>query len=191
MATQTVPAISAHRAPTARLAFVGLTMGILSCVLLAYILMFVRTSNGPTFTTTGDYWLIASGIPFAVALFLTVGGIHNLHRGRDGLPGRVGVILTGTAVTGFLVAFTAGLITRQTQPLGPIYPICMAVSLAGLVIFTIGMIRARLFPWWTGPVLVTGWLVGGPVAAFAAAPLLLAAVYAIIAILVRKEITSR
>jgi len=191
MATQTVPAISAHRAPAARLAFAGLTLGILSCALLTYILMFVRTSNGPTYTTTGDYWLTASGIPFVVALFLATAGIHDLHRGRDGLPGRVGVIVTGAAMTGFLVAFTAGLITRQTQALGPIYPICVVASVAGLVIFTIGMIRARLLPWWTGPALVAGWLVGGPLDAFAAAPLLLAAVYAMIAILLRKGITSR
>jgi hypothetical protein len=91
MATQTVPAISARRAPAARLAFAGLTLGILSCALLTYILMFVHTSNGPTYTTTGDYWLTASGIPFVVALLLATAGIHNLHGGRDGLPGRVGV----------------------------------------------------------------------------------------------------
>ena len=191
MATQTVPVISARQAPAARLAFAGLTLGILSCALLTYILMFVRTSNGPTYTTTGDYWLTASGIPFVVALFLATAGIHDLHRGRDGLPGRVGVILTGAAMAGFLVAFIAGLITRQTQALGPIYPICVVASVAGLVIFTIGMIRARLLPWWTGPALVAGWLVGGPLDAFAAAPLLLAAVYAMIAILLRKGITSR
>jgi hypothetical protein len=150
-----------------------------------------RIDRASAYTTTGDYWLTASGIPFVVALLATTAGIHNLHRGRDGLPGRAGVILTGAAMTGFLVAFTAGLITRQTQALGPIYPICVAASLAGLVIFTIGMIRARLLPWWTGQALVTGWLAGGPLDAFAAAPLLLAAVYATIAILLRKEITSR
>jgi hypothetical protein len=191
MATQTVPVISARQAPAARLAFAGLTLGILSCALLTYILMFVRTSNGPTYTTTGDYWLTASGIPFVVALLAATAGIHNLHGGRDGRPGRAGVILTSAAVTGFLVAFTAGLITRQTQALGPIYPICVVASLAGLVIFAIGMIRARLLPWWTGPALVAGWLVGGPLDAFAAAPLLLAAVYATIAILLRKAVTSR
>lgn len=191
MATQTVPAISARRAPAARLAFAGLTLGILSCALLTYVLMFVHTSKGPTYTTTGDYWLTASGFPFVVALLLATAGIHDLHGGRDGLAGRVGIILTGTAMTGFLVAFTAGLITRQTQALGPIYPICVVASLTGLVIFTIGIIRARLLPWWTGPALVVGWLVGGPLDAFAAAPLLLAAVYVTIAILLRKAVTSR
>jgi hypothetical protein len=187
MATQTAPAFPAHRAPASRLAIAGLTLGILSCALLTCILTFVHTSNGPVYTTAGDYWLTASGIPFVVALLVATAGIHNLHGGRDGLPGRAGVLLIGAATTGFLVAFAAGLITRQTQALGPIYPICVVASLAGLVIFTIGMIRARLLPWWTGPALVAGWLVGGPLDAFAAAPLLLAAVYATIAILLQSR----
>jgi|HubBroStandDraft_1064217.scaffolds.fasta_scaffold15089_1 hypothetical protein len=191
MATQTAPVIPARRTPATRLAQAGLTLGILSCALLTYILLFVRTSNGPTYTTAGDYWLTASGIPFVVALFLATAGIHRLHGGRDGLPGRAGIILTGAAMAAFVAAFAAGLITRQTHALGPIYPICMVASLAGLVIFTVGMIRARLLPWWTGPALVAGWLLGGPLDVFAAAPLLLAAVYATIAILLRKAVTSR
>jgi hypothetical protein len=190
MATQTIPAISAHPTPATRLAFAGLTLGILSCVLYACILMFARTSNGPAFTTAGDYWLTASGIPFVAALLLITAGIHKLHHGRDGLPGRIGLILTGAAMTAFAVAFTAGLITRHTHALGPLYPFCVAASLAGLVIFTIGMIRARLLPWWTGPALVAGWLIGGPITAFAAAPFVLAAVYATIIILLRKTVRA-
>ena len=90
MATQTPPAIPASRTPATRLTQAGLTLGILSCALLTYILLFVRTSNGPTYTTAGDYWLTASGIPFVVALLLATAGIHHLHGGRDGLPGRAG-----------------------------------------------------------------------------------------------------
>jgi cation diffusion facilitator CzcD-associated flavoprotein CzcO len=59
-----------------------------------------RIDRASAYPTTGDYWLTASGIPFVVALLATTAGIHNLHRGRDGLPGRAGVILTGAAMTG-------------------------------------------------------------------------------------------
>jgi len=186
MTTQTAAPATAHRDTAARLVFPALAVGILSCAVFAYILMFVPTSNGETLTSAGDYWLTAIGIPMVVALFLVTAGIHRLQGGRDGRFGRIGLVITGAAMTAFAVLFILGLITGQDHAPGPMYPLSTLASITGLVIFTIGIIRARLLPPWAGLALVIGWLAGGPIAFFAAAPLLLAAVYAALAILLRR-----
>lgn len=190
MTTQTAVSATAHRDLAARLVFPALALGILSCALFAYILMFVPTTNGQALTSAGDYWLTAIGIPMVVALFLVTSGIHRLQDGRDGRFGRIGLIITGAAMTAFAVIFILGLITGQDHAPGPMYPLSTLASVIGLVIFTIGMIRARLLPLWAGPALVIGWLTGGPIAFFPAAPLLLAAAYAALAIQLRKAATS-
>jgi hypothetical protein len=186
MATKTAAPTTAHRDPMARLVFPALALGILSCAVYACILMFVPTTNGQTFTTAGDYWLTAVGIPMVAALLAATAGIHRLQGGRDGRFGLTGLIITTVAVTAFATIFILGLITGTDHAPGPMYPLAVITSLAGLVIFTIGMIRARLLPPWAGPALATGWLAGGPIPFFAAAPLLLAAVYATLAILLRR-----
>ena len=72
------------------------------------------------------------------------------------------------------------LVSASTDTAGPLYPIAMLVSLAGIVLFAVASYRAAVLPRWTVPAITIAWIVGGPTGEgviFRGAALILTAVF--------------
>ncbi len=82
----------------------------------------------------------------------------------------------------------ASLATSGEQSLGPAYMLGMLLSLIGIVLLSIALTRAGVLGRWAAVALPAAWLLGGPVAPFPGAALILATVF-IAAAVTRKPQT--
>jgi hypothetical protein len=128
----------------------------------------------------GHYVVTALGIPYVVTLLIAVHVLHSLQGGRDGRLGRIGRIMLSCGLIAFLPPFAYGLIAGVAKSVGPTYMLATLASFLGLALFAAGSFNARVLPRWIFPPWVVAWITGGPLA-YAAMPLLLAAVYLTIA----------
>ncbi|MEU6428098.1 hypothetical protein ABZ860_19580 [Microbispora sp. NPDC046973] len=162
----TTSAPQAHTGP-ARLPYglaqTGLLTGAASAAALALLDLFTSVPQHDRLIDLADYVFAADGFPLALGMLVSAAAIHALHGGRDGRLGSVALVLTTVGMLGFLPPLVASLVSGDTEALGPVYLLSMLASLIGLALFAIGLLRAGMLPWWAGPSLVVGWVVGGPV----------------------------
>jgi hypothetical protein len=165
---------------TSTLARAGVAVGVLACLVIAAIDLFAHTASSGRFVGAADFWYTADLFPFVLGPLLLLIAARRVQGGRDRRLGTSGFVLTALGLLGFLPCGVAALITRDPMALGPVYMLSMLATMAGLALSAIAMIRARVLPRWAGPVLLAGWLIGGPVGdggplGFPASALLLAA----------------
>jgi hypothetical protein len=141
-------------------------------------------SSGSHLSTAADYTFTALLLPFALATLAAITMLHRMQDGKDGRAGKAGYITAAVALAAFIPCGIDSLATGNTQALGPVYILAVLGSLAGLILFAIGSLRARVLPRWAGPLLPLAWLLGGPGATVAVrgATLILAAAYTVIAL---------
>jgi hypothetical protein len=169
----------------------ALWLGAAAAVALAMISLFVTTSSDDQFHYTGDYFLTADGIPYVVALLVLLPALRSLQRGRDGRLGRAGIALAsaGSVVLGGI--FVYGLVVASGGSLGPTYVIASLATILGVGLFAAGSWRAGLLPRWLIPAWVVAWLVGSMLPIARPGPLLLAAVYVAMALLLPRRVGGR
>ncbi|WP_176921351.1 hypothetical protein [Pseudonocardia oroxyli] len=109
-------------------------------------------------------------VPFALALLAVVLALRAAQAGRDGAAGRIGAWTTAVGVAGFVVCAVATVATGDPASTGPLYPLAMIVTLAGLVLAAVGSARAKVLSWWVVPLITLGWIFGGPVAESSGGP---------------------
>ena len=164
------------------------TLLVTAAIAAATALLDLLTRQSPDhLTTAGDYAFTVMLFPFVLGPIAAITMLHRMQDGRDGRLGQAGYLVTVTALAAFIPCGIASLVTGDTQALGPVYVLAMLGSLAGLIVFAIGLVRARVLPRWAGPLLPVAWLAGGPVTeggspGFRGAALILAAALTAIAI---------
>jgi hypothetical protein len=162
----TTSATQAHTGP-ARLPYglaqAGLMTGAASAAALALLDLFTSVPQHDRLIDFADYAFTADGFPFVLGMLVSVAAIHSLHGGRDGKLGSVALVLTTVGMLGFLPPLAVSLVSGDAESLGPVYLLSMLVSLIGLVLFAVALVLGRVLPWWAGPSLAVGWVVGGPV----------------------------
>ncbi len=153
-------------------------------------------TEGHRHFTSADYTFTALLFPFVLAALATVVVLHRLHDGSDGRLGRKAVVVTTVAVVAFAAAGVITLITNDTRSGPPLYPLAMVASLVGFAMLAVAFRRAGVLASWVGPVLLLGWIFGGPVAeggtpGFRGAALIQAAICVAVAASVARTVGTK
>jgi hypothetical protein len=174
-----------------RRARAALWLGAAAAVALAMISLFVTTSSDDDFHYTGDYFLTANGIPYVVALLALLPALRTLQHRRDGRLGQAGIAFAsaGSVVLGGM--FVYGLAAATGGSLGPTYVLASLATIVGVGLFAAGSWRAGLLPRWLIPVWFVAWVVGSMLPIAGPGPLLLAAVYVAMALLLPRRVPER
>lgn len=196
MSTLVAPPLTAYapgrsRAPLRR-AQAALILGIAAAVSLVAILYFVTTSSGDgKYKHAGDYVVTGNGIPFIVALLVLLPALRTLQQCRDGRLGRAGIALAGLGSVVLLAIFVYGLAAGTESSFGPGYILASLATILGVALFAAGSWRAGLLPRWLLPVWVVAWTIGSMLPILRPGPLLLAAVYLAMAVLLPRRLEDR
>lgn len=159
-----------------------------AAVALGSIILFVPISTDDgSFHHIGDYFLTAVGIPFVLAPAFLLPALRRLQNGRDGRLGLAGVVAMTIGSVVLLGMFCYGLIAATGSSLGPTYVLASAVTIVGVILFAIGSSRARLLPRWLLVAWPVAWIVGGLLPILPPGPLLLAAVYVAMAVVLQRR----
>jgi hypothetical protein len=175
--------------PALRRAEAAAYIGAISAIAFTIVtLVGTITPDGKHFQHAADYWYTGIGmLPAMAAPLVLVPALHTLQRGRDGRRGLAGVMLMCAGLTVFVVLGCYGLLISAATSLGPTYLLATLATVIGLPLFVAGSWRVGLLPRWLLIVWIVAWIVGGPFAQ-AATPLLLAAVYVMIGVIVPRRV---
>lgn len=186
----TAPAVDARRAALVR-AQISLCVGAVAAVTLAAMAFVPTSTDDAAFHHVGDYVLTALGIPTVVAVATLLAALRALQHRRDGRLGVVGVAATCAGAFVLAGMFVYGLIAATGSSLGPTYVLASAAMILGVLLFAVASWRTGLLPRWLLVAWPVTWAVGGllPVLPLPS-PLLLAAVYLAMAVLLPRRVTS-
>jgi len=173
--------------PALRRAVVALWVGAAAAVALALISLFVTTSSDDKFHHIGDYFLTADGIPYVVALLVLLPAMRELQARRGGRFGFVGTVFASVGAVVLLGMFVYGLIAESGGSLGPTYVLASLATIIGVVLFAIGSWRAKLLPRWLVLAWPIAWLFGSMLPLAGPGPLLLAAAYIAMAVVLPRR----
>ncbi|HET9851355.1 MAG TPA: hypothetical protein VFP56_02485 [Candidatus Limnocylindrales bacterium] len=173
-----------------RRAQAALAFGGAAAVALAAMVLFVTTTSDGKFQHTGDYFLTANGIAYLLALLVLLPTLRTLQQRRDGRLGQAGIALTGLGCVALLVVFVHGLAAATESSLGPTYVLASLATIVGVALFAAGSWRAGLLPRWLLPIWVLAWAIGSMLPILGPGPLLLAAVYLTMAVLLPRRLAA-
>lgn len=179
---------SKNVAPALRRAVAALWVGAAAAVALAMISLFVTTSSDDKFHHVGDYFLTADGIPYVLALLVLLPALRELQDRRDGRFGFVGLVAASAGAVVLLGMFVYGLIAATGGSLGPTYVLASLATIIGVVLFAIGSWRARLLPRWLVVLWPVAWFGGSMLPIVGPGPLLLAAAYIAMAVVLPRRV---
>jgi hypothetical protein len=183
---------STNQSPTGALrrAEIALAIGIAAGIPFALIgLAATLTPNDHHFRHAADYWYTGLGIPYLAAPLVLLPAIRSLQGGRDGVVGRIGLLLTSLALLTIVAILPYGVVAGTSAGLGPTYPVASFAADVGMVLFCIGAFRALLLPRTLVTAWLAAWVLGGALGPAWGTPLLIA-VYTIIAAALPKRIAD-
>jgi Kef-type K+ transport system membrane component KefB len=179
---------SSNTASALRRALAALYVGVAAAIALAGITTFVTTTpDEGDFHHIGDYFLTATGIPYVVALVVLLRAMRELQDRRDGRIGMVGMAFADVGSIALLAIFVSGLVAATSSSWGPTYVLASLATIIGVVLFAIGSRRGQLLPKWLLVLWPIAWAVGSMLPISGPGPLLLAAVYIAMAVVLRKR----
>jgi len=180
---------SKNAVPALRRALIALYVGAAAAIALATILALVTTSSDDAkFHHIGDYFLTANGIPYVLALLALLPALRELQERRDGRLGSVGTGFASVGAVVLLGVFIYGLIAATGSSLGPTYVLASLATIIGVVLFAAGSWRAKLLPRWLVVAWPIAWAVGSMLPILGPGPLLLAATYIAMAIVLPRRV---
>ena len=167
----------------------ALAVQILSSIAFAAISMLVPTSttDGGRFRHAGDYWFTAIGLPIIIAEVVLLVALWRVQEGRAGRLGRAGLIIAGAALVELFVQIGASLALATEERCGPSYVVASFLTFVGHGLFVAGSWRVGLLPRWLLGIWPVVWIGGSFFAVAPAAPLLLAAFYAVMAVTLERR----
>jgi hypothetical protein len=192
-AARTATVSTGERArPSLAQALVSLYVGAASAAMLVVCFFFVQTSpdENTDFQYVGDYVLTANGIPLALSLLTLLVALRTLQGRRDGALGAVGTAVTAVGLVALLAIFVYDLVTATSSSFGPTYVLASAATDIGVLLFAIGSWRAGLVPRWLLVVWPITWIIGSMLPFWGPGPLLLAAAYVAMAILLPGRVRA-
>ncbi|AXH97108.1 hypothetical protein DV701_14155 [Ornithinimicrobium avium] len=168
---------------------VGVAVGVVGAITEAAVLaVATNTADGP-YRYAADYWLTASGLPVAVGAVLVLAGVRLVQDRRDGRLGQVGLGLVGVTMAALCAVLLASLFAGQDVQGGPTYVASTALSWVGVALCSAGSWRVGMVPRWLLVVWPVVWAVGS-FFAVSVSPLLLAALYVTLLVVVRSSPVS-
>ena len=173
-----------------RLVQVSVVLGVVAALTLGATILFGTTVDEGDFRSAGDYWLTASGLPFAVAGIGLGFGVHRLQHGSDGRLGAVGAWVNAVALTELFVQLVASLVVGSELRWGPLYVVCSFLTFLGTALLAAGSWRSGLLPRWQLGVWPVVWLLGS-FAGIGPIPGLLAVFLVILGITVTRAVSAR
>ena len=190
--TRTVPAPTGERTSSAlRRAVAALYVGAAAAVALVAIGALLRTSSDDgAFHYAGDYALTADGIPYVLALLALLPALRALQQRRDGRLGLAGTIVAAIGLVLLLAMFVWGLIAASGSSWGPTYVLASLATVVGVALFAAGSWRAGLLPRWLVVCWPVSWAIGSMLPIWAFGPLVLAAVYVAIAVVLPRRAST-
>lgn len=171
-------------------ALVAAWLGAATAVAFTAVTLLATITNdghpGHPFRHAADYWYTALGmLPAMGSALVLVLAIHSLQRGRDGRLGRIGALVMSAGLVVFMAMGVYGLAIGKATSLGPTYVLATLATFVGLALFAAGSWRVGVLPRWLIAFWFVAWIIGGPFARNAT-PLLLAAAFVTIAVLLPK-----
>ena len=151
----------------------------------------VRPSSEQTYHSASVYVFTALLVPFALVTLWALADLRFSVQAADGRLGSAGFRIAATGLILLIPPAISSLATGGEQSLGPIYMVGMLLSLVGIVLLSLALVRAGALTRWVAIALPAAWLLGGPIAPFPGATLILAAVFIALAITQRSQITAR
>jgi hypothetical protein len=133
-------------------------------------------------------------LPFILA---TLWALTQLHSSQQQARGRLGTAGFRTAALGlilFIPSAIDSLATGNPDALGPLYLAAMLLSLVGIALLALALVRASVLPRWAALALPAAWLIGGPIGegqTFRGAALILAATFLAAAATIAKRTHSQ
>jgi hypothetical protein len=191
MKTGAGAAIPTHRGGSARAAaLAALAVGTASSTAFALIAVLMTstniTSKDLTFHHAGDYWYTAIGIPTAISSIVLLFALRTLQpTARPGLA-RAGVLINAAALSVLAVMLAYSVATGAEARWGGTYIVATLATFLAHVLFSAASWRAGLIP----RPLLTAWPLVWLIGAFAAqgpSPLLLAAFYLTLGVLIARR----
>lgn len=142
--------------------------------------------------TYKEYILTATLIPAPFLVLWVLLALDRLQDSRAGRLGRAGLRIAAVGLVALVVDGVVTLVSGSTDTSGPLYPIGILASLAGIVSIAIHWYRAAALPRWIGPALVVGWFLGAtPILGSGGAFLILAAAFVAIAVGLHRQLPAR
>ena len=168
----------------------SLALGVVSVLLLGYLILFTTTVDAGDFRYAADYWLTATGLPLALAGIGIAFAIHRLQHGSDGRLGTIGVWVNTLALAELFVQLAASVAVGAELRWGPMYILSTALTFVGTALLAAGSWRSGLAPRWMIGVWPVLWVLGsfagvGPV------PGLLAVFLVVLGVTVTRSVRSR
>lgn len=181
---------SKNAVPALRRALVALYVGAAAAIALASMIGFVTTtSEDGKFHHIGDYFLTANGIPYVLVLLALLPALRELQQRRGGRYEVVGTAFASVGAVVLLGVFIYGLIAATGSSLGPTYVLASLATIIGVILFAVGSWRAKLLPRWLVVVWPIAWAVGSMLPILGPGPLLLAAVYIAMAVVLPRRVS--
>ena len=172
-----------------RWAQLALAAGAATSTAEAGLLLFTTTNAGDErdFTHPADYWLTGAGVAAALASFVLLIAVRELHDDRDGRLGLTGLIINNLACLVLAAQMAASVAVGSEVRWGASYPLATLAAFVGLSLFAAGAWRVDLLPRW----MLAGWpviWVIGSMAAVGATPLLLTAFLITMAVVLTRRV---
>lgn len=185
--TVAVPSEDRTRSALGR-ALVALYVGAAAAVALVAIGALLQTSSDDgAFHYAGDYLLTADGIPYVLALLTLLPALRSLQQRRDGRLGAAGTIVASVGLVVLLAMFVWGLIAASGASWGPTYVLASLATIIGVALFAAASWRAGLLPRWLLVCWPIAWAIGSMLPIWAFGPLVLAAVYVVMAVTLQRR----
>ncbi|HET7172654.1 MAG TPA: hypothetical protein VFI30_00060 [Nocardioidaceae bacterium] len=166
----------------------ALVVGALAAVALAAVELFATTTpDEGHFHYLGDYLLTASGIPYMLALLVLLTSLRTLQGRRDGRTGYIGSAIASVGAVVLTGIFGYGLIAATSSSLGPTYVLAALATVVGVIVFAVGSWRAGLLPRWLLVAWPVAWILGSALPFPGPWPLLLAALYVVMAVVLPRR----
>jgi hypothetical protein len=189
-ATARTPGKIGERAFARAAALGALALGTASSIAFAMIAVLMNTTNTTsqdlTFHHAGDYWYTATGIPTAISSIVLLFAVRTLQPTARPRLTKAGAVLNAAALVVLAVMLAYSVATGAEARWGGTYIIATLATFIAHILFSAGSWRAGLIP---RPLLTAWpllWLIGA-FAAQGATPLLLAAFYVALGVLVARR----
>jgi hypothetical protein len=143
-----------------RVLHVSVVVGVVSLLLLGYLILFPTTVDEGDFRYAADYWLTANGLPLAAAGIGIALAVHRLQHGADGRLGAVGVWINTLALGELFVQLAASVAVGAELRWGPMYVLSTALTFLGTALLAAGSWRSGLAPRWVLGLWPVLWVLG-------------------------------
>lgn len=168
-----------------RTALAAMALGTIALVAYAGIaLLATRTADlqdGSAYQHAGDYWFTGIGVPIGLASMVLLAAAYRMLGARANRLALAGVVVNTVSLAVLVVMLGYCVVIGHEAQWGPTYVVGTLGTFVGHALFSAGAWRSGLLPRWVLGLWPLVFVLGSFGAVLAPGPLLLVALYAVIA----------